>query len=157
MGSTPFQRTVFTVVICFFMVLGMTAYNILLAEGYSEEFPSILFKEFWLGFAIALTIDLLLVSKVAKPLAFRMISKYQIQRLPAKVIIISTSMVVGMVICMSLYGSVLAVGFTPAITSVYFRIVLLNFVVAWPLNLILVNPLARLIHLGLFPQSQERA
>ncbi len=154
MGETRFERFVFTLLMCFFMVLGMTIYNLYLAVGPSGRFFHILLRDFWLGFAVALVLDVFIVSKPAKGLALSIIEKRQITILPVKVILISSFMVCGMVLCMSLYGAVKAVGFTPGITGIYPRIVLFNIIAALPLNLLIVNPLVRFLHKKTFPQPE---
>ncbi len=133
------------------MVQGLTAYNMFLLEGWSAGFLLTLFKEVWLGFAIALLLDLFLVSKIAKPIAFHIIGKNNITSLPVKVVIISMLMITGMVLCMSLFGSVMAVGFSSKIADVYLEIALMNLLMAVPLNLLFANPVSRLIHLRIFP------
>ena len=154
MGETKLQQFVFTLMMCFFMVLGMTTYNLFLAIGPSSHFFLILFKDFWLGFFIALFLDIFIVTKAAKGLAFSIIEKKNVSKLFIKVLLISSFMVTGMVLFMSFYGSVKAVGFTLEIPGVYPRIVLMNFIVALPLNLIVVNPLVRILHSSIYPVRQ---
>jgi uncharacterized integral membrane protein len=132
------------------MVLAMTTYNLSLVKGFSSQIFPILLKELWVVFLIALFFDVVVISNTTKKLALSLISKKNITNLPAKILIISTSMVVGMVICMSLFGSINAVGFSREIGRVYPRIALMNFIVAWPLNIIIANPLARLVHSSIF-------
>lgn len=154
MGQTKFQRFIFTLMMCFSMVLGMTIYNMLLNEGWSDQFLSHLLREFWLGFFIALLLDIFVVAKIAKPIAFKMLRPTENTK-PIKIIIaISSCMVIGMVLCMSLYGSVIAMGFTSDAFKIYPLVILRNFVVALPLNLLIVSPLVRTIFLNAFPQTQ---
>ena len=54
MGQTKFQKFIFTLMMCFFMVLGMTTYNIILNEGFHSNLLNNLLKDFWLGFIVAL-------------------------------------------------------------------------------------------------------
>lgn len=54
-------------------------------------------------------------------------------------------MVVGMVLCMSMYGAIVAVGFTPAALKLYPLCVLRNFVMPLPLNMLVVSPLVRFL------------
>ena len=52
MGQTKFQKFIFTLMMCFFMVLGMTTYNIILNEGFHSNLLNNLLKDFWLGFIV---------------------------------------------------------------------------------------------------------
>jgi hypothetical protein len=154
MGQTKFQKFIFTLMMCFSMVLGMTIYNMLLNEGWSDQFFFHLFKEFWLGFFIALILDIFVVAKVAKPIAFKIVRPAKNTK-PLKLIIaISSCMIIGMVLCMSLYGAVMAMGFTSNALKLYPLVILRNFVVALPLNLLIVSPVVRTLFINVFPQTQ---
>ena len=52
MGETKFQKFIFTLMMCFGMVLGMTIYNMLLNEGFHSQFFNNLLKDFWPGFFV---------------------------------------------------------------------------------------------------------
>lgn len=154
MGQTKFQKLIFTLMMCFSMVLGMTIYNMLLNEGWSDQFFLHLLKDFWLGFFIALALDIFVVGNIAKPIAFKIVKPTQDTK-PIKIIIaISSCMVIGMVLCMSMFGAVIAMGFTSSALRIYPLVILRNFVVALPLNLLIVSPLIRLIFINVFPQKQ---
>jgi len=136
------------------MVLGMTIYNMLLGEGWSDQFIFHLLKDFWVGFFIALVLDIFVVAKLAKPIAFKIVKPNKNTK-PIKIIIaISSCMVIGMVLCMSLYGAVIAMGFTHNALKLYPLVILRNFVVALPFNLLIVSPLVRFIFINAFPQKQ---
>ncbi len=150
MGDSKFQRFIFTFTICFLMVLFMSVYNLFLAIGPSKQFFTILIKDFWLGFVIALILDIFVMTHTFKSLAFRIIEKKGIDHTIAKVLIISSCMVTGMVLCMSFYGAVKAAGFSSTALRLYPGIIVMNFIVAWPLNILIVNPLSRLIHSRVF-------
>jgi len=151
MGETGFQRFIFTLMMCFSMVLGMTVYNMLLVEGWSEEFLLHLIQGFWLGFFIALILDIFIVGKLAKKLAFRIIGHFKIEKPVGRILIIVFSIVSGMVLCMSLFGSVMAAGFTGEALKLYPLILIRNFIMALPLNILVVSPLVRGIHGRIFP------
>lgn len=143
MGQTKSQKFIFTLMMCFGMVLGMTIYNMLLNEGFHSEFFNHLLKDFWLGFIVALIIDVFIVGKIAKPVAFKIVKPNKDTK-PIKVILaISSCMVVGMVLFMSMYGAITAVGFTSTALKIYPLCVGRNFIMALPLNLLIVSPLVR--------------
>lgn len=145
MGQTKFQKFIFTLMMCFGMVLFMTTYNMILNEGFHSNLIINLLKEFWLGFFVALMLDIFVVGKIAKPIAFKIVKPTKDTK-PIKIILaISCCMVVGMVLCMSVYGSILAVGFNITALKIYPMVVLRNFVMALPLNIIIVSPIVRFL------------
>ncbi len=146
MGETKFQKFVFTTMMCFFMVLGMTVYNMYInMGGWGEHFLMILLREYWLGFFIALILDIFVVGPLAKGFAHRVHRNNPDVKKIVLILTISCSMVVGMVICMSLFGSIQTVGFSRDVFSVYPRVALRNFVMALPLNLLIVGNLVRFL------------
>lgn len=154
MGQTKLQKIIFTLMMCFFMVLGMTIYNMFLNEGWSDQFIFHLLKDLWVGFFIALALDIFVVGKLAKPIAFKLV-KLNEHTKPIKIIIaISSCMVVGMVLCMSMYGAIMAMGFTFDALRLYPLVILRNFIVALPFNLLIVSPVVRFIFIKVFPQKQ---
>ncbi|WP_066891247.1 DUF2798 domain-containing protein [Clostridium nigeriense] len=145
MGQTKGQKFIFTLMMCFGMVLFMTIYNMVLNEGFHSNLLFNLLKEFWLGFFVALICDVFIVAKIAKPIAFRIVKPTKDTN-PIKIILaISSCMVVGMVLLMSIYGSVLAMGFTKDALRIYPMVVLRNFIMALPLNIIIVSPVVRFL------------
>jgi len=155
MGNTVFQKRVFTALMCFFMVLGMTAYNIALHEGLSAHLFASLVKEIWLVFAVALVLDMFVVGPLAKAFVFGVLK-------PAKkvfaILAIGTSMVVCMVTLMSAFGSVMGHGLTAGAIEAYPLTWVRNFVVALPYNILIVSPVVRALFVRLFPELKaERA
>ncbi len=143
------ESLIFTFFMCSFMVYVMTVYNIYRIDGYHEGF----FSEVWLGFPLAFFVafiaDWFIVSPIAKGFAFRFIKDED--PTVKKVLIISGSMVSGMVIVMSLFGAIHGVGFTSQTLIVWLVNIPFNFIVALPLQLILAGPIVRLIFRQLFP------
>jgi len=153
MGETEFQKFIFALMMCFSMVLGMTVYNMFLIEGWSEYFLLHLVKDFWLGFFIALFLDIFIIGKLAKTLAFKIIDHFRIENMAGRILIIIFSIVTGMVLCMSLFGSVMAAGFTGEALKLYPRVLVRNFIMALPLNIFIVSPLIRFLHGRIFPSK----
>lgn len=98
------ESLIYTVLMCFTMVLWMSMYNVALHMG---TLNMEVIREGWLGFPLAyvcaMCLDGLLVSKIAKGFAFRFLVKPE-SSTTKKVIAVSCCMVVPMVIFMSLYG-----------------------------------------------------
>lgn len=99
------ESLIYTVLMCFTMVLWMSIYNVTLHMG-ALNLTTI--REAWIGFPIAyvfaMYMDWFVVSGPAKGFAFRFLVKPESPVLH-KVIAVSCSMVVPMVIIMSLYGA----------------------------------------------------
>ena len=151
MGQTKFQKFIFTLMMCFFMVLGMTTYNIILNEGFHSNLLNNLLKDFWLGFIVALLLDIFIVEKLAKPLAFKMVKPTKETKQIKIILAISSCMVVGMVLFMSIFGAIVSSGFTIDALKLYPLCVLRNFIMALPLNLLIVSPIVRFIFNKMFP------
>ena len=151
MGQTKFQKFIFTLMMCFFMVLGMTTYNIILNEGFHSNLLNNLLKDFWLGFIVALLLDVFIVGKLAKPLAFKIVKPNKETKQIKIIIAISSCMVVGMVLFMSMFGAIVSSGFTIAALKLYPLCILRNFIMALPLNLLIVSPIVRFIFNKMFP------
>lgn len=143
MRNTKFQRFIFTLMMCFGMVLFMTAYNIILNNGLNLGFISNLFKDFSLGFIVALFLDVFVINKIAKPLTFKLIKPTENTPQLKIIITISSFMVIGMVLLMSMYGSVFVAGFTLDALKIYPYCIIRNFIIALPLNLLIISPLVR--------------
>lgn len=144
MGETKFQKFIFTLMMCFGMVLSMTIYNMILNEGFHGQFFHHLLTDFWLGFFVALLLDLFIVGKIAKPIAFKIVKTTQTTNQIKIIFAISSCMVIGMVLLMSMYGAIVAVGFNRTALTIYPLAVVRNFIVALPLNLLIMSPLVRL-------------
>jgi membrane-bound acyltransferase YfiQ involved in biofilm formation len=126
------------------MVLGMTIYNMILNDGFSSKFFNNLLNDFWLGFFVALILDIFIVGKIAKPIALKIVKPNENTK-PIKIILaISCCMVVGMVLFMSIYGAIVAAGFNSTALKIYPLCIARNFIMALPLNLLIVSPLVRI-------------
>lgn len=99
------ESLIYSVMMCFCMVLWMSIYNVSLHQG-GLSLQSI--QTGWLGFPIAYIFafccDWFLVSKLAKGVAFGFLLRPESSP-RRKVLTISTCMVVPMVVIMSLYGA----------------------------------------------------
>ena len=151
------ESLIYTVLMCFCMVLWMSMYNVTLhMGGFSLE----VLKEGWLGFPIAyvfaMCCDWFLVSGLAKKFAFTYLVKPEDSVLK-KVICVSCSMVVPMVIIMSMYGAVegcVRSGAWSQLLMIWMTNIPKNFIMALPFQLIVAGPLVRFIFRSAFPEGK---
>ena len=151
MGQTKLQKFIFTLMMCFCMVLGMTIYNMILNEGFHSNLLNNLLKDFWLGFIVALLLDIFIVGKLAKPIAFKIVKPNKETKQAKIILAISSCMVIGMVLFMSMFGAIIAAGFNIYALKLYPLCIVRNFVVALPLNLLIVSPMVRFSFNKIFP------
>lgn len=129
------ESMIFTLCMCCLMVLGMSCYNSLL-HG-SLTLPGLLMG-FVPGFIVALLLDIFVVGGIAKKVAFSLpLDRERSWQLP---LAISVCMVLGMVTCMSLFGLLMEAGLGNFGLMDYFHGWMMNFIMALPLQLILVRP-----------------
>lgn len=148
------ESLIFTVLMCFTMVLWMSIYNVTLLHG---GFSVDVLKEAWLGFpfayVVAMCLDWFFVSKMAKAIAFRYLVKPDSSMIQ-KAICVSVCMVVPMVIAMSLYGAIEACVHTGAwhmVAKIWVLNIPKNFVMALPFQLLIAGPLVRKVFRVTFP------
>lgn len=148
------ESLIYTVLMCFVMVLWMSIYNAALQYG-KLDFEVL--AAAWIGFPIAyvfaMCCDWFFVSKLAKGFAFGFLVKPEDSVLK-KVVCASSCMVVPMVLIMSLYGAVegaVHTGGWNGILSAWLFNIPRNFVMALPLQLLIAGPLVRKVFRGLFP------
>lgn len=149
MPTTKKESLVFTIIMCAFMVLCMSIYNISIhSGGFSKDVIIESLIAFPLTFIVAMICDWFIVSKPAKAIAFKFIKKEDKQIKIA--ILISIFMVCGMVLCMSMYGAIHNVGLTSGLPSAYITAIGMNFIVALPLQLLIAGPIIRFIFCKIF-------
>ncbi|WP_419875107.1 hypothetical protein [Candidatus Pristimantibacillus sp. PTI5] len=147
MPTTKKEDFYFGMMMCFGMVVVMTCYN-LIRNGLIGTIPlQGLLMQFVLGFIIAFLLELFIVGPVAKKIALSL--PYDKSKKAFVILSISFCMVIGMVLCMSLYGLVTAyfsngLAGKPLLET-YFSFVFNNFIFAFPLQLIIMGPLVRFL------------
>lgn len=154
------ESLIYTVMMCFTMVLWMSMYNVSLHMG-SLSLETI--KEGWVGFPLAYIVamccDWFLVSGLAKGFAFRFLVKPESSTM-RKVICVSCCMVVPMVILMSLYGALevsITSGDMTHIGVIWITNIPKNFVMALPFQLMIAGPLVRFVFRSVFPEGKVLA
>ncbi len=148
------ESLIYSVLMCFTMVLWMSMYNVTLhLGGFSKE---VLVKG-WIGFpvafAFAMCCDWFLVSRIAKGFAFRFLVRPDSTPLK-KVISISCCMVVPMVIIMSFYGALevcIRSGQWGSLGMVWLTNIPKNFIMALPFQILIAGPFVRKIFRAAFP------
>ena len=143
MPTNKKEGIIFTVIMCSLMVIGMSTYNLFLHGNLNL---SELLIGFIPGFIVAFILDIFIVGVVAKKIAFKLPinqnSKIQL------IIAISTLMIIGMVTFMSMFGLIMNGQMSSLTIATYLGAWGTNFIMALPLQLIIVGPFSRYI-LGL--------
>lgn len=150
------ESLIFTVPMCFIMVLWMSNYNVALFMG-GVSIASV--KEAWLGlplaFCYAIICDWFVASKLVKGIAFRYILK-PVSPDWMKSAVISTGMVVVMCTLMSLYGAAEACVHTGQWKQIFFVWITkipVNATMAWPFQIIVAGPVLRKLFRYFFPEG----
>ena len=151
------EEVVFTAIMAGLMVLVMTAYNVAMAQGFSHGLALAILSGYPLGLVVAIILDLLVVGPIAKGLAFKyIINDYMRKKTVLIGITISVLMVLGMVTCMSLFGIAVECKLAEGhVLATYGHTWIFNLIVALPLQLIIVGPIARGV-LGKMQQATAR-
>lgn len=145
------ESMIFTTIMCFLMVFGMSLYNLILHNSFSWTALAIGLVP---GFIVAFVLDVYIVGKIAKSVAFKLpINK---EKMLHKILAISICMVTGMVLCMSLYGVIFENGISEGFLMTYLQAIGFNYIAALPLQLLIVGPISRKI-LGSYQLSQAEA
>lgn len=149
MPTNKKEGIIFTVIMCSLMVIGMSVYNLFLHDNLNLSEFAIGFIP---GFIVAFLLDVFIVGVIAKKIAFKLPlnlnSKVQL------ILTISTLMVIGMVTFMSMFGLVMNGEISTITIATYFNTWITNFIMALPLQLILVGPFSRFI-LGMIQNSNR--
>jgi hypothetical protein len=148
------ESMIYTVMMCFCMVLWMALYNVTMHNGVLNLETV---KDAWIGFPfafiVALCLDWFLVGNLAKGFAFRFLVKPTDSGMK-KIICVSCCMVVPMVFFMSLYGAAEAcfkTGVWSPLLMIWLTNIPKNFIMALPFQLIIAGPLVRTVFRRLFP------
>jgi len=151
LGNNKLENFIFTAIVCFFMILGMSSYNSFLKNGFDNSMVLGIIIPFIPVYLIALTIDWFFIGPLAKKAAHKFTNKNT--AFIKKILLISLFMVLGMSFCMSFLATTLEYGVNSEFFSFFIKTELRNFIVALPLQIILVGPLARTIFFRIFPQE----
>ncbi|MDA9472897.1 DUF2798 domain-containing protein [Enterococcus sp. 5H] len=140
MPQTKKESLFFTTIVCFSMVISMSAYNLFLHGQFSLNK---LFAGLIPGFIVAFILDIFVVAIVAKKVAFALpVNK---EKKIHMILAVSSCMVLGMVFFMSMYGVIVQFGFTKDFFSYYSGAFVKNLIMALPLQLLLIGPFCRMV------------
>lgn len=152
MPQTKFQTFIFTLITSGIMIYLMGVYNVAVNTGgltgttfahAVHSFP----LEWLIGFLCAYFI----AGRVAKYFAFKVV---QPGDRPIFIILcIQTFTVCTMVPIMSLVGTIESSGITPQIVTIWLQTVCLNFVMAYPLQILAVGPFCRFLFRKMFAKQ----
>lgn len=157
MPTTRKESLYFGLIMCFGMVFFMTLYNFYLNDTFGQISFMGGITDFFIGFMVAIILDLYLVGPIAKKIAFRLTANTT--NVLYKVLTISTCMVIGMAFFMSIYGLVISYfhnGFySNSIITEYLSVFSKNFIVALPLQIIIMGPIVRFIFTKYIKNTQR--
>lgn len=138
MPKSKKEEMVLTLCMCSLMVLGMSVYNLWLHHDFSTLN---LMKGYLPAFITALLLDILIVGRIAPALAF----KFSITRKKDLygILMVSTFMVLFMVSFMSIFGIIMEFKTFDHFGSLYVKTWIMNFIMALPLQLLIVGPISR--------------
>ncbi len=142
MPKTKFESVIFTAITAWLMVYIMTLYNTVLASGtfVNATFLTAL-KGMWLEFVIIFLCAYFISSHVARHFAFRVVKPSD--RPIFIILAIQTFTVISQVALASILGVWHGYGFTSQFVPNYLMVYCRNFIMALPVQVFLVGPIAR--------------
>lgn len=142
MPKTKFESVIFTAITAWLMVYIMTLYNTALVSGtfMNATFLTAL-KEMWLEFVIIFLCAYFISSHLAKHFAFRVVKPGD--RPIFMILAIQIFTVISQVALASILGVWHGYGFTSQFVPNYLSVYCRNFIMALPVQLLLVGPIAR--------------
>ncbi|MEB9628096.1 MULTISPECIES: hypothetical protein [Bacillus] len=147
MPTTRKENLQFGMMMCLGMVIVMTFYNLLMNGSGGPIHIKEIALELLIGFIIALLIEISIVGPCAKKIVFML--PFDKSKKINIIIAMATAIVIGMVFFMSFFGMImmhLHGGLQgDSFVSIYFSIFIKNFIMAYPLQLIIMGPLVRFL------------
>ena len=144
MPKTKLQNVIFTIIMAFVMVYAMVCYNIALDKGgMSNEIFLLAFHEIPIMWPVAFVLELFVVERLSKKLAFRIVS-------PEDKPIFITLAICSMIVClmcpiMSFIATLLFKHPGSEVIAVWLQTTLLNFPVALCWQIFFAGPLVRIV------------
>ncbi|WP_223260366.1 DUF2798 domain-containing protein [Bacillus mycoides] len=132
---------------CLGMVIVMTFYNLVMNGAGGPIHIKEIALELIIGFIIALLIEICIVGPCAKKIVFAL--PFDKSKKVKMIIAMATTMVIGMLFFMSFYGMAMMYLHNglhgDSFVSIYFSVFIKNFIMAYPLQLIIMGPLVRFL------------
>ncbi len=139
------------------MVLFMTLYNFYLNDIFGQISFLGGITDFLIGFIVAIILDLYLVGPIAKKIAFKLTANTS--NVLFKILTLSTCMVIGMAFFMSIYGLITSYFhnglYSNSIIKEFLSVFCRNFIVALPLQIIIMGPIVRFLFNKFIKTSQN--
>ena len=144
MPKTKFQNVIFTLMMAFLMVYAMICYNIAINRGgMTNEVFMLAFHEVIIMWPVAFVLEMFVVERLAKMLAFRLVSP---DDKPIFILLAISSMIVCLMCpMMSLVATILFQNPGKEIIALWFQTTVLNFPMALCWQIFFAGPLVRLI------------
>nr|WP_319401854.1 DUF2798 domain-containing protein [uncultured Carboxylicivirga sp.] len=143
------EQLVYTFLMVIFMVITMTLYNNFLNNGFSINSIKNSWLSFPFTFIVAFICEWFVVSRIGMSLLFKILKDNDSNM--KKMLITPLIIVFGMATLMSLYGTILSVGFTNQIPIIWLRNFSINFIFAYPLQILIARPLITFVFRKVFP------
>lgn len=149
MPKTKFQNVIFTLLMAFAMVYVMICYNIAINRGgMMNEVFMLAFHEVIIMWPVAFVLEMFVVERLAKMLAFRLVSP---DDKPIFILLAISSMIVCLMCpMMSLVATILFQNPGKEIIALWFQTTVLNFPMALCWQIFFAGPLVRLIFRTIF-------
>lgn len=155
MPKTKFEAIIFTAITAWMMVYVMTLYNTVLATStFTNTTFLIALKSMWIEFVIIFLCAYFISSKVAKYFAFKVVQPTD--RTIVIVLMIQVFTVVSQVALASILGVYHGYGFNSQFIPNYLIIYCRNFIMALPIQLFIVGPIARYLFRVLFSHTNDQ-
>ena len=149
MPKTKFQNVIFTLLMAFAMDYAMICYNIAINRGgMMNEVFMLAFHEVIIMWPVAFVLEMFVVERLAKMLAFRLVSP---DDKPIFILLAISSMIVCLMCpMMSLVATILFQNPGKEIIALWFQTTVLNFPMALCWQIFFAGPLVRLIFRTVF-------
>lgn len=152
MPKTKFQNVIFTLLMAFAMVYAMICYNIALNRGgMTNEVFLLAFHELLIMWPVAFVLEMFVVERLAKMLAFRLVT---LEDKPIFILLAISCMIVCLMCpMMSFVATILFKNPGKEIIAVWFQTTVLNFPMALCWQIFFAGPLVRMIFGKMFPEK----
>lgn len=143
------EHLVYTFLMVFFMAIVMTTYNIVLHDGFSFQSIRKAWLIFPITFVVAFVCEWFIVGRIAMKLAHKYIQEND--SLVKRILLTAFFFVTGMVTLMSLFGALAFSDFNQDWTQNWLKSMPVNFMMAYPLQVIIAGPFIGFVFRKLFP------
>jgi hypothetical protein len=143
------EKLVYTYLMVLFMCFGMVSYNVVLNNGFNFESLKLAWLTFAIMMPIAFVVEWFIVSKIATKLIEKFVKPTD--ALPKVILISALCFVVQMVLIMSFVANLIYGDTTQSFLMNWLISIPKNFIVAFPLQVLLAGPIIGFVFRKLFP------